>query len=220
MTTGIDLSLFSLQSKLFLSQTLLSSLSTSSSNSTSDSNSIGSLLTSLLNVKNSAITQTSNISLLNLNSAAMALNASNTTSIFSKSSTPDASTLETDITNFVSAFNKAVQLDAAGSSPTGELASLAENNSEALASIGITVNSDGTLSVDEAALKNAIANDSQAVEDAFNGAGSFAAYVQSKAMNAVTQSLSGVNLLSSLYGSSSSSDLMTTLSGLLYNTTA
>jgi flagellar hook-associated protein 2 len=225
MTTGINMSLFSLQNSLFLSQTLLSALTNTSSNSSSGIGSLNSLLGTIesnpYSTSNLSQNQASTLAQLNLNSAAMALNSSNSTSIFSKSTgTPDATALVSDVNTFVTAFNKAVSLESStsSSSGTGNLATLALNNADSLNAIGITVGSDGTLSVDQTKLEDAIANNPQAVEDAFNGSSSFASNTQSQAMRSVYNTIAGTNLLSMYTGSSSSTNL-SSLTGLLYNTT-
>jgi flagellar capping protein FliD len=219
MTTGIDMSSFMLQNKLFMSQTLLSALNTSSSGSSNSISSLSSLLQSVSGLSSSA-SQTSNLLQMNLNTAAMALNSSNSTSIFANSSTPNTETLAADVTSFVKAFNNAVSLENASSDSegAGALATLAKNNADSLEAIGITVGEDGKLTIDTKALADAIDNNPDAVEAAFNGSTSFAANVQSQAMNSVTKAVSGTNLLS-LYTSALSSSTQNTLTGLLLNST-
>jgi flagellar hook-associated protein 2 len=131
--------------------------------------------------------------------------------------TPDASTIEQAVTNFVSAYNTVIQdlnsqstyntatksagplaSDSAASIVQSELlAAMTFSNSSSgnvntLASLGITMNDDGTLSVDNATLSNAVATDYTDMQSFFhNSAGTGFADTLQNQLNGLTDPTQG-----------------------------
>ncbi len=188
----------------------------SNSSSSSSSNSISSLLTSVISGTSS--TQTTSLSAVSLITAAGALTSGNPNSVLN---TGDTDTLKEAVLNFVDTFNSAVDSLAGSENDITSvyadgLTGLAEANSDALASIGITIDDDGKLVVDETTLENAIEEDSSVVEDVFSST-SFTESVINKARSAISSSLgltSGASFLT-LYNNYANAASSTSTSDLL-----
>lgn len=201
MATNIDFAAINSANTQNMIKTLLSPLT---SNLANNNNGVGSLF-SLLGLFNGqqntssffAQQQSVNMAELNLNTAAMAMNSANATSIFGQNSAPstDTSNIVTAVKNFVNVFNASLTSLTAGSSTSAaaqqsasNLTGLATDNTDALANIGITVGSDGTLTLDETKLQSALAAQPDAAQSAFNASG-FAANIQGEALGAINQTI-------------------------------
>ncbi len=104
-------------------------------------------------------------------------------------------TLETDVRNFVDQYNETLEklkYNSAGYSQASasNLQSISSMNANELRKAGIEVGAGGYLSINETNFQNALENNPAAVKSAFNGAGGFAAGVQSETERAINQSLS------------------------------
>jgi hypothetical protein len=208
----INFSLINSYNSLNLVNTLLGS-------STSNTNSLSSLLstvtgsTSLLSSTATA-QQAVNLTTLGLVTASGALTSSNALTVFTGSSTQDATKIQSAVTAFVTAFNKSIDSLSGSSNAISQqsaktLSSLASANATALSAIGITIDSDGKLVVDSTKLADAATNNQSAIQTAFNST-SFASNVSAASRSAISQSLgitSGAGFMS-MYTSSASSQLL------------
>ena len=100
-----------------------------------------------------------------------------------------------NINDFVTAYNDLVSLandnsQYINSSALAPITQSFENEAQNLQSIGITQNSDGTLSVDQDTLNNALENNRDTVESAFASVDGLASNAASATQNILTNSLS------------------------------
>lgn len=130
-----------------------------------------------------------------LNATGIALNLQQTTGAPATISVQaNTSTTESAVRGFVSQFNDTLtklqsnsNYYAQGSATT--LRGIAQQNSGALANIGVTVGSNGALSIDESVFAGALANKPGDVASVFGGSSRFVSAVQSETERAINQSL-------------------------------
>ena len=113
----------------------------------------------------------------------------------------DTNAIHTAVKDFVSAYNDTIQAaydskDTAVIRNTGYMTKLSDTFSRALSEVGITVNKDNTLSVDEEKLKAAKTENLQTL---FNGSSSYAAIVSQKADMIDTAATNAATSANSLY---------------------
>lgn len=108
--------------------------------------------------------------------------ATTTNNTFFNSSDLNVDNVYEEVSNFVNNYNDMINEGSTSStflnSQVNSLATLTNTYSSSLASIGITINEDNTLSIDEEKFKAA---DPEAIESVFNGSNSFAAQVGERA---------------------------------------
>ena len=120
----------------------------------------------------------------------------------------DTKGIEADINNFVNSYNSIINLSnqysdqLSGAQKLGdEFKGIINSRKNTLANIGITINSDNTLKVDEAKLSKALNSNSSYVKDIFKGPDGIAGKVYSKSTEVMTAPLkySQPDLLTSGY---------------------
>jgi flagellar hook-associated protein 2 len=117
------------------------------------------------------------------------------------------------ITNFVNAYNNMISFTNQNqqyidSSVMNNLSSSYSNVASELQSVGITQNSDGTLSIDQDTLNDALQNNSSTVQSAFSGFDGIAVTTGNDAQDITQSSLSNyATQVSNTSSSSSSSEL-------------
>jgi hypothetical protein len=137
----------------------------------------------------------------------------------------DKNSLVSYIKDFASDYNtvRSALTDLSGSSNLAfkkTLESIVTSNKSALNEIGVSVSSDGDLSVDEATLKNA---DEENVKSLFAVTGSFADKISDKMEVIESSAASTVTTLNKLYGSTStysSTGTSSTYNGSYYNSSS
>jgi hypothetical protein len=209
-----DISLITDLNSLNMVNQLMKSTSTNSLNSllsnvTGTSSLLGTKATNQLSV---------NLDTLGLITALGSLTEGNPFSVFSTAL--DAATIESAVTNFATAFNKAVTSLSGSSNSISQqnaesLKALTEANDTAFEAIGITIDDDGKLVVDSETLAEAAKNNPEDIQAAFNDT-TFATTVSAKARSAISQALgltSGAGFLS-MYTSSLNSGISGILTSL------
>lgn len=164
-----------------------------------------------------------------LGKSASKLLATGTDSLFQKTAVKDDEGNETQeydtdkiyksVSSFVDNYNDLIK-SAADSSSSPVLSSTAsmvgstKSNETLLSSIGITVGSDNTLSIDKTEFKNA---ETSTIKSLFNGAGSYGYRVATKSANIYNQSVSQLAQLTAGTSYSSSGSYSYNYTGSLYN---
>lgn len=138
-----------------------------------------------------------------------------------QTSTEDGSnsTATSDISNFVDAYNNMISFANENnqyltSSVVSDLNSNYNNISSDLQSIGITQNSDGTLSIDQDTLDDALQNDPSAVQSSFSGSNGIAVTTGAIAQSIIQSPLSDY---ASQTNTTNSTTSATSGSSALYN---
>ncbi|MFT8352826.1 flagellar filament capping protein FliD [Clostridium saccharoperbutylacetonicum] len=106
----------------------------------------------------------------------------------------DSNRIVNSVKDFANDYNKVVNFLGSNSDKSSKIESLSnsfkgtKNNSDSLSSIGITIENDGKLSVNENTLKNAISKDFKNVRDILGGASGTATETYSKVQDAMNKS--------------------------------
>lgn len=145
---------------------------------------------------------------------------------------PNNAAVESAIQNFVSTFNQTITNLLANESPFAQgtattLLGVVAGATAGLENIGITTNTNGLLTINETTFQNALANQPGDIFAAFNGAGAFAAGVQSATedlINSVFSSLTPFEVPSIFSNNTTFDNNLSSLvaleSGLFFNTFA